>query len=374
MDHGNKKIILGLSGGVDSTAAALLLKEKGFHVTGLYFDVRGKSGGDEEMKARKTAQELGIPLIVKDVSAQFEDVVVKDFCEKYMSGYTPNPCVICNPLIKFRILADEARIQGAGHIATGHYARKERIGNVWYVKKAVNMLKDQSYMLYRLPQDILEMLVLPLGEIASKDEVRKLALSKDMGNARSKDSQEICFLDGSYSRFIQDRGYEPIPGDFVDTDGKLLGKHKGLVNYTVGQRKHLGVALGRPVFVIKLSGRDNKVVLGDDRDLFHARVVSHSNVFPWMGKKASVDPSDVPGELEICNDGEHSDKNPYLVSIPAYGKIRYGARAEKCVMNILPDGKVEAVFETPQRAPAPGQSIVFYQNDLVIGGGFISAY
>ena len=342
------KVLLGLSGGVDSTAAALLLKEKGFKVTGFYFDVTGENeqGRDD---ARKVAEQLGIELICADVSAEFGEKVIGNFCSEYLCGRTPNPCVVCNPNIKFKKLIETADSIGAYYIATGHYCRLYRNDETGacYVSRAANEKKDQSYMLYRLGQDVLSRLIFPLGEFLSKDETRELARSKNLQNAEKKDSQEICFVDPTenYVDYIKALGYDSKPGTFIDKDGRVLGEHKGIVNYTIGQRKGLGIALGKPAFVTAIDSDKNTITLGDNEDLFSNTVISRNNVFAY---------------------GEASDYDGMKVM----AKVRYSAKPASSVISV-DNKKITTTFKQPQRAATPGQSIVFYVDDHVIGGGFI---
>ncbi len=364
-----KKVLLGLSGGVDSTTAALLLKEKGYRVTGYYFDVLGNNKRGEE-EARAVAEQLGIPLIAEDVSKEFSDVVIENFCHEYLKGRTPNPCVICNPNIKFKKLIETANRIGAYYIATGHYCRieKDADSGKYYVKRGANEKKDQSYMLYRLGQDVLSRLIFPLGEFDDKARIREIAAGNKMDNADKKDSQEICFVDPSesYVDFIKKAGIQyaqgEVSGHFVDKDGNVLGEHKGILNYTVGQRKGLGIALGKPAFVVRLDCEKNQVVIGDNEDLFTNRVVCKDYFFCDDDKAGA---------------GEHIQKERQLRGIrhPYDGakvtaKIRYAAQPATAVLKIEKD-RITAIFDEPQRAPAPGQSIVFYIGDRVIGGGFI---
>lgn len=353
MTLSKNKVVLGLSGGVDSTSAALLLKEKNLEVIGFYFDVLGNNE-EGRAAAADLAQRLGIQFISKDVSADFDRIVVENFCNEYACGRTPNPCVVCNPNIKFKKLIEVADSVGAYYIATGHYARIQEHDGLYFVERGSNEKKDQSYMLYRLGQDVLSRLIFPLGEIQDKEQTRQMARDAALPNADNADSQEICFIDDkndNHGEFIQRRGFSPKKGNFVDSEGKVLGQHQGLLNYTIGQRKGLGIALGKPAFVTAMNPQTNEVTLGDNADLFKTEVVSKDNFFVETGL------DEIPGRY----DGE----------ISVLAKIRYAAKPSAAVVKPLADGRLLTVFAEPQRAATPGQSIVFYKDDVVIGGGFI---
>lgn len=344
------KVILGLSGGVDSTAAALLLQEQGYQVTGLFFDV---TEGNEEgrQKAQKAAEQIGIPFIYKNVHDLFENTVIDNFCSEYLSGRTPNPCIFCNPTVKFRVLIEEADKIGAFHIATGHYAKTAydpQLG--WTIRCAENIRKDQSYMLYRLPATTIERMLLPLHDMKDKEFVREIARENQMFNAETKDSQEICFVDDNYADFIFSKGFSTKEGNFINKEGEVLGQHKGLIHYTIGQRKGLGVTFGKPVYVTKLDSVNNTVTLGDHEDLFSHEVICKDCFFPSTGDSSMPD---------------------FLEGKPLLGKIRYAAKPSPCTINKMPDGTIKAVFQEKQRAATPGQSVVFYYNNCIVGGGFI---
>ncbi len=349
----NKKVVLGLSGGVDSAIAALLLKEQGYSVTGLYFDItQGNTSGIEA--ARKVAKEAGIDFVYQNVHDDFYNIVVKSFCQEYISGRTPNPCIICNPDIKFKTLTDYADSIGAYYIATGHYGSTcyDETTESWYIKRGKNHKKDQTYMLYRLPQETIARFLMPLANLETKDETRKIAYDAGMSNAHQKDSQEICFIpdDQTYLDLLNQMGYKSCPGDFIDINGNKIGEHQGIVNFTVGQRKGLGMTFGKPMFVLKLDNNNNTVTLGDNSDLFSNTVYSKNNFFAATGSGI------IPKQFDKAE---------------VEAKIRYAAKPAKAVIRQLDNGAVEAVFTEPQRAATPGQSIVFYYNDMVIGGGFI---
>ena len=348
----NKKIVLGLSGGVDSTAAALLLKEQGFEVIGLYFDV---SCGNEDgiAKAKKAAEQIGIKLIVKNVNEMFSNTVIDNFIDEYAHGRTPNPCTLCNPEVKFKVLIEAADAEEASFIATGHYAitgYSEEQG-CYTVKTADNISKDQSYMLYRLPKEWIQRLVLPLSHIDDKEKTRQLARENDMFNAEAKDSQEICFLenDMSYVDFLESMNVPIEPGKFIDKDGNILGENKGIIHYTIGQRKGLGIALGKPAFVTEIRP-DNTVVLGENDDLFACNVFCNKVFFTATGSEQ------VP---------------EFTKGTKLKGKIRYKAVPSPCTVEGIEDGKICVTFDEAQRAATPGQSLVLYYEDQVIGGGII---
>ncbi len=348
MELNRNKVLLGLSGGVDSATAALLLKEKGFTVTGYYFDVAGNNEKGKS-EAAAVAQQLGIDFIYEDVSADFGKIVIGNFIEEYLRGRTPNPCVMCNPSVKFKCLIERANEIGAYYIATGHYCRiaHDEADDKFYIRRAASEKKDQSYMLYRLGQEVLSRLIFPLGEFESKDVTRKLARENSLQNAEKKDSQEICFISpaDNYAEYIKRAGFSSAPGDFIDKNGKVLGRHQGILSYTIGQRKGLGIALGKPAFVTKIDYEKNTVTLGSNEDLFNREVISEDNVFAAY-----------PAETY---DGKK-----------VLAKVRYSAVPTEAAIKV--DGKrIVTEFKDAQRAATPGQSVVFYDEDRVIGGGFI---
>lgn len=357
MTLNKNKVLLGLSGGVDSTTAALFLRRKGFDVTGFYFEVNeGRTEGAEE--AKKIADELNIPLIVYDTSKKFKDIVIKDFLNSYKSGKTPNPCVICNPQIKFNLLIEHANQIGAYYIATGHYARiyHNPETDKYFVQRGANEIKDQSYMLYRLGQDVLSRLIFPLGMSKDKGIIREIAHENHLSNAEKADSQEICFIDDkcNYVDFINEHGYSTPEGNFIDKDGNILGRHKGIHCYTIGQRKGLGIALGKPAFVTRIDPKSNTITLGSNDDLMKKHIYSYDNFF------TESDSELIPARL-----GDEFD---------CHAKVRYASKLTKAHVHRISDGKLRIDFEDAQRAPSPGQSIVFYNGDIVIGGGYIDNF
>ncbi|MCQ2554905.1 MAG: tRNA 2-thiouridine(34) synthase MnmA [Clostridia bacterium] len=337
-----KSVLIGFSGGVDSATSTHLLKEMGFDVTAYHFSV---SENDPALyEAKELASQLDIPFTHENLSKEFESIVITNFVNEYINGRTPNPCIVCNPNIKFKKLRETADRLGITYIATGHYASVTDTEKGRFISKAANLKKDQSYMLYRLPKAIVDTLIFPLSDFESKDEIRHIASETGLKNANKKDSQEICFTD-SYIDFLNDKGVISKPGNFVDVNGKVIGTHKGIVNYTIGQRKGLGNTFGKPMFVLSIDEKKNTVVLGSNEDLFTTTVRSIDNFF--------------------INDDMQSYEGKMLEA-----KVRYTAKPAMCRLHIE-GNEIYAEFDEPQRAVTPGQSIVFYDNDLVVGGGYI---
>ena len=341
-----EKVLLGMSGGVDSSAAALLLTEQGYDVTGLTLKLCKEDKEQDLTDAKAVCEKIGIKHITLDLKKEFGEKVVSPFIEDYKNGLTPNPCLECNKYIKFGIMLDFALKNGFQKIATGHYARVEREGDRFILKKATDISKDQSYVLYSLTQHQLSHLLLPLGSL-SKSEIREKAEESGLVNAKRPDSQDICFVpDGDYASFIEKTdGFVSQKGDYVDINGTFLGKHEGVINYTIGQRKGLGIALGKPQFVIDKNAQTNTVILGDEEHLFKTEVlVKDVNFIPF-------------GRLEK--------------EMNVKAKLRYRHKESPCAISPLENGKVKIVFSDPQRAPSAGQAAVFYDGNTVVGGGKI---
>ncbi len=335
-----------MSGGVDSSVAALILKEQGFSVTGLTLELCNKDNARDLSDAKAVCDKLGIEHKSLDLVKDFKRWVIDDFINQYKKGLTPNPCLECNKHIKFGRMLDIALENGFQKIATGHYARVERLGDRFILKKALDESKDQSYVLYALTQHQLSRLLLPLGGI-SKPQIRRLAEENSLVNANRPDSQDICFVpDGDYASFIQRTdGFTAEKGSYLNPEGKALGEHQGVIHYTIGQRKGLGIALGKPQFVVDKSALDNTVILGDEELLFKKTViVKDVNFIPF---------DRLEGEMQVT------------------AKLRYRHKAQPAVISQEPDGNVKIEFSEPQRAPSPGQAAVFYDGDTVVGGGII---
>lgn len=335
------KVVLGLSGGVDSAVAANRLRDMGYEVHGLFLEM-GLGGEDD---AQKVADSLNIPLYIAHKSNELEKNVCSYFANEYCSGRTPNPCVVCNPTVKFKTLIDYADEIGAEFIATGHYVRtgKDKNGNACIVRAMSP--KDQTYMLNRLGRDVISRCIFPLGEAENKDEIRIEAKANDIPVADKPDSMDICFVkDGDFGGWLERRGAKLPEGDFVDLQGNILGKHNGIHRYTVGQRRGLGIAAEGRLFVHSLDVENNRVILGLEDIMRDEIYVSDVNYC-------------IP---------EYAQDGPFECSI----RVRYSKNATKAT--VYPQGKdAKVVFEKPVRAPADGQSAVFYDDDILIGGGFI---
>ncbi len=341
----NNKVIIAMSGGVDSSVAAFLTKQNGYELKGVTLSLEAGSEGDIS-DAKKVAERMGFPHKVLNLREEFQKEVIERFIDAYENSRTPNPCVICNKYIKFGRLLEYAKENGYSHTATGHYAQIECVNGRYILKKGVDKTKDQSYVLYSLTQEQLKHSLFPLGSL-SKNEVREIALENGFVNAKKKESQDICFVpDGDYAGFIERYLGKTYPdGDFVDFDGNVLGRHKGLIRYTIGQRKGLGLALPKPMYVCKLCTDNNSVMLGDNADLF-------SN---------TLDAYDIN---LITTDKLDS-------SIRAEAKVRYSQNAQKATVWQTDDNELHIEFDEPQRAITSGQAVVLYDGETVIGGGTI---
>lgn len=347
-----KRVLVAMSGGVDSSAAAALLHQAGYDCDGAMLklykgdDSRCCSADDAE-DARQAATRLGMRFYVFNETERFTRCVMDVFAAEYAAGRTPNPCIECNRELKFGTLLERALTLGYDYIATGHYARvnyDERSGK-YRLLRGRERRKDQSYVLYQLTQHQLSHLLLPVGDF-DKEDIRALARQAGLDNADKGDSQDICFIpDGDYTAFLRRQGVPMTEGDFVDSTGRVLGRHKGLPCYTVGQRKGLGVAAGKHVYVLSKNGADNTILLGDDAELFSpALTASRVN---WIS-------GDTPAAPFRCD-----------------AKTRYSQTEAPCTVYPLPESRMRVVFDQPQRAITAGQAVVLYDGEEVLGGGTI---
>ena len=339
----SKLVYVALSGGVDSAAAAILMKERGYEVRGVTLRLKPGNLADQDIAdAQKVADTLEIPLEILDERENFKKIT-DYFCNSYLKGLTPNPCVLCNPTIKFGKLVEHALKNGADYLATGHYSEIVNKDGIYYIKRNPSS-KDQSYFLCGLNQQLLSHVIFPLSDL-TKQEIRDLAESRNIEVAHKKDSQEVCFIpDNDYISFIE-KEFSPdaVSGDFLSTNGEKLGTHSGIYKYTIGQRKGLG-SFGKPMYVISIDPDKNTVTIGDNEELFK-KVINIKDLNFLSGKP--------PAEKFECE-----------------VKIRCAARPAKAVTRLTPPGAT-IEFDEPQRAAAPGQTAAIYINDILIGGGMI---
>ncbi|NLK27519.1 MAG: tRNA 2-thiouridine(34) synthase MnmA [Clostridiales bacterium] len=376
-----EKVVVGMSGGVDSSVAAYLLKKQGYDVIGVTMQIwqdedvctleenGGCCGLSAVEDARRVAAVLDIPYYVMNFKQEFKENVMDYFVSEYLQARTPNPCIACNRYVKWESLLRRSMNIGASYIATGHYARIIKLPNGRYtIKKSVTQAKDQTYALYNLTQHQLAHTLMPVGEY-SKEEIRMLANESKLPVANKPDSQEICFVsDNDYAGFIEtylkdkgtkELGAQPLnnkdgldgvvgltPGNFVNTDGEVIGKHKGLIHYTVGQRKGLNLAMGHPVFVLELRPETNEVVIGNADDVFSDHLYATQLNFMAI--------EDLEGEMTVD------------------AKIRYSHKGARAIIKRTGKDEILCIFEEPQRAITPGQAVVLYQDDIIIGGGTIT--
>ena len=353
------KVVVGMSGGVDSSVAAYLLKEQGYDVIGVTMQIwqeedacsveenGGCCGLSAVEDARRVASALEIPYYVMNFKKEFRENVIDYFTDEYLSGRTPNPCIACNRYVKWEALLNHSMAIGAEYIATGHYARIERLANGRYtLRRSATLAKDQTYALYNLTQEQLAHTLMPVGAYA-KDEIRSIAEKIGLLVADKPDSQDICFVpDGDYASFIRENTGREIPeGNFVTPDGKILGRHKGIIHYTVGQRKGLGLALGYPAFVLEIRPDTNEVVIGTyEESLTHTVRADRIN---FMSVEDLTEPRRV------------------------FAKIRYNHKGAWCTVEKTGEDEIVCRFEEPQRAVTPGQAVVLYDREYVLGGGTI---
>ena len=353
-----KKVLLGMSGGVDSSVAAIVLQEQGYEVIGatmkLWNPVNtniqdNNHTNDSITDAKNLCDKLRIPHYTLNFEQEFKKCVIDNFIEAYSNGITPNPCIECNKFLKFNYFFKKAIELGCDYIATGHYAKTEfsEKYNQYVLKKSNAGKKDQSYVLYNIPKEIISKVLFPLGNFENKEQIRKIAEKHGLLTAKKPDSQEICFIpDNDYAKFLEQSGkVKSEKGNIINKDGKILGTHKGLIHYTIGQRKGLGISNETPLYVIDLDVKNNNLIVGEEKDIYSKTLYANN-----LNYAVNIDMSK-PVEVEA--------------------KIRYSAKEATAILYPEKNGVVKLEFIEPQRAITRGQSVVFYIDDVLIGGGKI---
>lgn len=333
-----KRVLIGMSGGVDSSVAAYLLKKEGYEVVGLTMSLFPKENDTSIIDAKQVCQKLNIEHYIVDYTKEFSNKVIKNFIENYQNAKTPNPCIECNKYFKFGLMWQKAQELNCDYIATGHYAaiKDNKLCRI-------DSPKDQSYFLYKIDKNILPHILFPLNKYINKDEIRKIAEEQNLCVYNKKDSQDICFIENNdYSSFLeQNLDNLPNKGDFI-YHGKVIGQHKGLIYYTIGQRKGLGISYLHPLYVISLNKENNQVILGDEEELY-TKIVNITDINILVDKLPSK----------------------------AQAKIRYKSKLTSCNIEIIDNNNLRIIFDEPVKSVTPGQSLVLYDNDIVLGGGII---
>lgn len=357
-EKGNKRVVVGMSGGIDSSAVCMLLQEQGYEVIGLTLRIRDLSSHfstpqqtepNHVLEARALADKMGFPHFVLDVRKEFREIVIRHFIDEYLRGRTPNPCVLCNRFFKWKYLLKEAERLDCSHVATGHYARIDEINGHYYISKGIDPQKDQSYFLWRLSQDELAHTLFPLGGL-TKESIKEYVLNRGFKEkVEKKESMEVCFIEDDYRAFLSSElpslAEEVNGGYFIDNSGRKIGKHKGFPFYTIGQRKGLEIALGYPAYVIKINPFKNTIRLGKKEELEVSEMLVQEYTIPDISYFSSFESLNV--------------------------RIRYRSEAIPARIQIVDDNQLVVKFSQPASAIAAGQSAVFYHGDTIIGGGII---
>jgi tRNA-specific 2-thiouridylase len=344
------KVLLGMSSGIDSSVSAMLLQEQGFEVVGITFLIGGSVLVNEIISrdAKLLADKLGMKHLTVDLQKEFKNSVISYFIQEYLDGRTPFPCAFCNPKLKFHYLEEYAKIENCDFIATGHYVNTDYYSGRKYIFQGNDPEKDQSFFLWGLPRELIRKLIFPLGKY-HKTEIRKMAEERGFKTlSNKKDSLGICFIEGSdYRKFLKSEGIKSTPGNFVDGNGAILGKHQGITNYTIGQRRGLGIHLNYPVFVSKIRLDDNEIVLANYKDLYRSNIIINNYYF--------------------------ADNEIYNGNVKLIVKVRYRLQETPCEVHILDESRAEVVLLKPEAMIAEGQTAVFYDGARLVGGGFIES-